>query len=446
MGWIFTNVLAIAGVAYGWLNPFFGLMIYYVFAVMRPTFLWFWFWDAFTQPRYLFYIALSTIAGFFISGMGDWSGLRKVWLPMGGLMLYLGSGLFTSGVTAISSQRAWDALYPQLTIGAMMLIALSIIRTEKQLRTFAWVITAAMGYLAWVFNSQYIFDGFNRIYWKGFGGIDNNGAAMIFVLAVPLSFFMAMHEKRMWVKLLCLFAAILEIHVVLLSFSRGGQLGLLIVGAMIFAVALMALPHKMLTIGVAVAFVIAGLYLAGAEVRQEFWSIFADEKTRDASAESRFFTWAAAWACMKDHPLGIGPRNFNLVSHLYGLAPNKSVHNLFLQTGADYGFAGMFGLLLFYAGTMYRTFTAAMSPVAKRLVWPRYYGQMVTIALAGMLVCSMFIGMESVEHGYVIALLGLCAAGFVDRVGQSEPKLASDVLPELEEVPAGPAAEMSLEL
>ncbi len=444
MGWIFTNLLALAGIGYGWLNPFFGIMVYYVFATLRPTYLWFWFWNPYSQPRYLFYIALSAIAGYFIGGMGDWSGLRKVWLPVAGMMVYLATGVFGWAVTAISSQRAWDALYPQITIGVMMLIAVTTIRSEKQLRIFAWVFTAALGYLAWVFNSQYYFDGYNRIYWHGFGGIDNNGAAMIFVMAVPLSFFMAMHEKRMWVKLLCLFAAVLEIHVILLTFSRGGQLGLVIVGIMIFVVALVALPRKGITLAVAVAFVVAALYLAGAEVRHEFWSIFADEAERDASADSRFVTWAGAWACMKEHPLGVGPRNFNLVSHLYGLPPNKSVHNLFLQTGADYGFLGMLGLMTFYFGTMFRTFFAALSPTAKRLVWPRYYGQMVTIALAGMLVCSIFIGMESVEYGFTIGILGLCTAAYVDRVALSEPKLESDTLPELEEVPTGSFASLEV--
>ncbi|MEX0774308.1 MAG: O-antigen ligase family protein [Phycisphaeraceae bacterium] len=433
-GWIFTNVLALAGVSYGWLNPYFGLMVYYVFVILRPNFLWFWAWDD-SPPRYLFYIALATIAGWLLSGMGDWRGLRKVILPLAALAIYVVDGLILSQTVAIAKVRAWDFLYPQITIVVMMVLGFSLIRTEKQIRTFAWIITAGLGYLAWVFNSHYYFGGINRIYTHGFGGIDNNGSAMIFVMAVPLSFFMGMHEKKLWVKAACLFAAVLQMHVVLLTFSRGGQLGLVIVGAMIFAVALVALPRKLVTLTVAVLFVALTLHLAGAEVRQRFWMIFADE--RDASAESRPVLWAAAWRCMLDHPFGVGPRNFNIISHQYGMPPNKSVHNLFLQTGADYGFIGMFSLAIFYFSAMFRSFFMCFNPAAKRLVWARYYGQMCTIALSGMLICSIFIGMESVEHGFIIAMLGLCTAAYIDRIAVSEPKLEKGILPELEEVPTG---------
>ena len=177
-----------------------------------------------------------------------------------------------------------------------------------------------------------------------------------------------------------------------------------------------------------------GLRLAGAEVRDRFNSIFNDAADRDTSAASRFTTWSAAWACMKDHPLGVGPRNFNLISDQYGLVRNKSVHSLFLQTGADYGIMGMIGLATFYFATIFKTFKMASSDTARRLVWPRYYGHMVCISLGGFLVCSIFIGMESIESGYIISLLGLCTVMHVDRVAQSKP-MGEVAIPELEQVP-----------
>jgi len=73
---------------------------------------------------------------------------------------------------------------------------------------------------------------------------------------------------------------------------------------------------------------------------------------------------------------------------------------------------------------------------AKRHVWPRYFGHMVCISLGGFLTCSMFIGVESVDAGYVIAMLGLCTVSYVQRVGSAEPAEQSEVLLEMQEVPA----------
>ncbi|NJL32154.1 MAG: hypothetical protein HC898_11320 [Phycisphaerales bacterium] len=370
-----------------------------------------------------------------MSGRGVWRGIGQAGPALFGLYLYLGSGLFATFVTAINTQWSLQWLYTQFTIVLMFTFGLGLVRSAKQIHSLIWLVVACLSYAAWVLNSQYYFDGFNRIWLKGFGGGDNNGGAMIFVMAVPVTFFLAIQEKRIWLKWLCLVGVLMQIHVVLMSFSRGSQLGLCIVGAAIFATAMLTLPRKGLTLLLAIVFVVLGLQLAGEEVRDRFSTIFVDKGERDASAASRFDTWKAALACIQDHPLGVGPRGFNLISHQYGLAPNKSVHNLFLQTGADYGLLGTAGLAFFYVVTMWKCFWLALDPIARRLVWPRFYGTGCCIALGGLMVCSQFIGMESIEAGYIIALLGTCTLCHVDRIRQVESQ--AELLPplELEQVP-----------
>lgn len=438
-GGIFTVVMTIIGTGYGWLNPVVGLLIYWGFAILRPPFLWFWVPQLETM-RSLFLVAISTLVGWAMAGFGDWSDVKYVKVPIFGLVLYILSGFFAwrynaAGISPDLTWRAWDALYPQLTILTMVLVSLTLIRTERYLHALAWVITLTLGYLAYVFNSQYYFDGWNRVYWWGFGGVDNNGTAMMMVMGVPLAFFMGIHAKRWWLKAACFGSAICLIHVILFSFSRGGQLGLIMVGITIFIVAIVALPRKILTVTLSIIFVLIALRLAGAGVRERFMTIFADEHERDESAKSRYVTWAAARACIAEYPTGVGPRCFNLISDRYGLNRGKSVHNLYLQTAADYGVVGAFGLTLFYVGTIWSTFWMTLSKTAKRLVWPRYYGQMICTSIGGMLVCSTFIGMESVEVGFIICTLGLCTVAYVKRVAQTEPAKEITILPELEQVP-----------
>lgn len=433
IGYLFTNLLAVTAIIFGWIAPIYALSAYYIFSILRPQFLWFWSFVG-DDTRYSLWIGLSCLIGWAVHGFGQWSRLNAIKWPLMGLAVYLACGVFTTFTQAVSQERAIEFLMPQLKIGIMTLVTLTLVRTADHIRTLAWVICGTLGYLAWVFNSQYYFDGWNRIWPLGFGGVDNNGFAMIMVTAVPLSFFMGIYAKRLWIKGLCLFAAALEVHVILFSFSRGGQLGLIMVGGVLFLVAMIRLPNKLVTLGLTIAMTIVALQLAGEGVRERFMSIFVDRAELDASAASRFDTWGAAWRCMLDHPLGVGPRNFNLIASSYGLSGNKSVHNLFLQTGADYGFVGAIALYVFYVGTALQTFLAGRKRAAVRHGWPIYLCNMVTVAMSGFLVCSVFIGMESVEVGFIVCQIGLCTCLYLAESGETIVD-AESVLPELADVP-----------
>ena len=59
---------------------------------------------------------------------------------------------------------------------------------------------------------------------------------------------------------------------------------------------------------------------------------------------------------------------------------------------------------------------------AGEMGWPRYFGHMVALSLTGMLVCSVFIGMESVEAGFQVALIGLCTCNHIYHVIEQEKK------------------------
>jgi len=397
-------------------------MAYHALAALRPPYLWFWVWPGNISPRYSMFVAIAVLISWTVHGFGQKGALKHIKLPVFGLMLYLFAGTVAWLLNSFNSDVAWDALRLQYKIGLMALVTLSLVTTPKRIKIFAWVILISLGYLAWEFNVQYVFQGWNRIHIRGFGGIDNNGVAMIMVMAVPLAFFLGMTTKKWYLRGLCFFIVACLVHVILFSFSRGGQLGLLIVGGSIFVIAITKLPRKGVTLALTIVFLAISLRLAGPEVRERFMSIFANQQERDRSASSRFETWAGAWACMKEYPLGVGPRNFNIVSNNYGLPPNKSVHNLYLQTGADYGFAGMIGLFLFYAGTALKCFRMANTYKAGEMGWPRYFGHMVALSLTGMLVCSVFIGMESVEAGFQVALIGLCTCNHIYHVIEQEKK------------------------
>jgi len=433
MGWLITHIMGLIGAASGWINPFVGLMVYYWFSILRPPYLWFWAFDPATAPRFSLYIGVSVLIGWAIAGFGSFQGLRGTRLAIIGLVVYFLSGVFSWQMYAVWPLYSELMLDNQFKIVIMVLVTMTIVRDARSILTFTWVVIASLGYLAWVLNDWYFINP-NYLHNNGFGSIDNNGTAMIMVAAIPLSFFMAVYDGRLWVRLGAFFATACQVHVILFSYSRGSQLGLCMVGGFIFLFSLLYMPRKFLTLGAAAIFVALTLYLAGDGVRQRFMSIFAED--RDASAESRFHTWSAAWNCIKEHPLGVGPRNFGFYAPSYGLTGGKAVHNLYLQTGADYGVIGMLGMITFYGMTFINTILMARTRVASMLVWPKYLGLAVSTSIGGFLLCSMFIGMESVEIGYIICTVGLATVAYVNRVIDASPGGFAMDIPELVNVPS----------
>src|SRR5205809_6210210 len=101
----------------------------------------------------------------------------------------------------------------------------------------------------------------------------------------------------------------------MLSMSRGGMLGLIVMGVASFFL-IPKRPTHYLMFGLAV---LLCLRLAGTEVRTRFNTSFAHEGERDASAQSRLDLWDNCWDAMLKRPLlGIGPDHFPLIAAEYG--------------------------------------------------------------------------------------------------------------------------------
>lgn len=442
LGFFFTYILAFIGTASGWINPFVALMVYYTFSILRPPWLWFWVFDPRTAPRFSFYLGVSVLLGWLVSGLGDWKGLRSIKLPLVGFAMFIIAGFVGWKLFAVrpaNAERWWTI---QAKIFIIALVTVTVVRDGRAIKIFIWCVIASLGYLALTLNEWYMINA-NYLANHGFGAVDNNGTGMIMVMIVPLAFFMAMADKRLWVRLLCFFATACAVHVVLFSYSRGSQLGLCIVGAVIFFFAITSLPHKLMTLSATIAFVGITIYLAGDGVRERFFSIFADDL--DASASSRFDTWSAGIQCFLKHPLGVGPRNFTAYASQYGLTAGKSIHNLYIQIAVDYGIFGIIGLLLFYFGTVYKCWKMSFTPAAVSLIWPRFLALGVCTSLSGFLGCSVFIGMEAVETAYIVALLGLTTVAYVDRINEVSVAAIPSRMPDLWEVKAPLKSDGSIE-
>jgi len=397
-GFLFTYLMTIGGTVIAPFRPFWGLLVYLAFAILKPDILW-----DFSVPKgyYSRIVMISVLIGWALSGFGHWrfGRARLLVVALFGYMI----ASCVSAYAAADQQLAWDQTQATAKTLLPVLVGLTLLDSTERLRQVAWVIVLSQGFLAYEFNRSY-YDGYNRLVMNGFAGMDEKTVAIGMVVGASVAVFLGLSSKRWWQQALALALAIPMMHVPLFVFSRGGMMALLVSGA----VAFWFIPKRPMHLGVVVVAILLGFRLAGPEVRAKFMSSFSEEEQgRGASGGSRLVLWGQAWETLTARPLiGVGPRHWGrwAQSH-YEWRGEKEAHNTWLQAGAELGFPGLIALLLIFVSPLF-----LLLPVAR--ADPRLTGadgdlaRMVVCGLAGFFVASQFITVYGVELPYFVAMMG----------------------------------------
>jgi probable O-glycosylation ligase (exosortase A-associated) len=404
-GLIFTYVLTYGGALASLYRPFLGLLVYVCFAIIKPEDMWYWSVPAGNYSRI---VALALVAGWAVHGFGNWQFGRARGIVFALIGFWLWATL--RAAFAPNQEVAWQFIEAQSKIFLPFLVGVTVIESLDQLKQLAWVIVLSQGYVGLEMNLAY-YGGFNRVREIGFGGMDNNSVAIALVAGVGMALFLALDAPRWWQKGLASVAGILMGHTVLLTFSRGGMLGLLVTGAIAFVL----IPKQPKHYAGLLLAVLVGFQLAGGQVQERFGQSFRDESGGfEGSAQSRLDLWTACWEVMRKQPLGLGPDHWPLVAHQYGFTRGKSAHSLWLQIGAELGFLGLLCLLLFYGLCITRlwTFCRRREPVDP---WIEIFSRMVIASLVGFMFTAQFVSLTALELPYYTALVGAGALKLATR-------------------------------
>jgi len=397
-GLIFVYGMTYGGTLVSLFNPFVGFLIYVAFANLKPEALWFW---SVPPGNYSRTIAAAFLLGWLLHGGGSWK-LGKAALPIYALLFYW-AWMFLGALISPASDRAWFTLEILSKVFLPLLAGFTLINSLERLKQLAWVLVASQGYLALEFNQTYYTSWINPNTWQ-FGGFDNNGIAITAVTAIGLSFFLGLHADRLWQRGLAFLVALLNAHVVLFSMSRGGMLAMVVAGAVAFVL----IPKRPVHFLALVAGVLLVLRLAGPEVREEFFTSFADAENRDASAQSRFDLTRDALDVMLKHPLlGCGMENWVNVAPEYGWPRGKRVHNTWAEIGATLGVPGFVAILMFYGSCCLRLFPLARERTPVDDPWIRGLARAVIASTAGFVVSASAVTLDRLEMPYYIMLIGM---------------------------------------
>ena len=400
MGQVFVYALTFGGAGVALVRPYYGLLVYILFAVIRPHSLWHW---VELPSNSSLIVALAMMVGWAVNGFGSlrFGRTRACTLCFVGFWLW---AVLSAILVAENQTRAFWYLESMAKILIPFVIGATVINRPWQVRWLAWTIVIGLSYVAFELNLQY-YGGYNRLRLVGYGSMDNNSFAIALDCVIGLALMLGLTAPRLWQKGFALLASAIMMNAVFFSDSRGGMLGLMFTGALAF----LLVPKRPVHYAMFLVMLLVGFRLMGEEAVDRFVTVFADPEARDASAQSRLDLWVDCFDAWQGSPiLGVGPENWGQLAPNYGWPLGKYAHSLWVQTATETGIVGISLLLGFYTVCLWQMWRLIyrIPHVSNEL---RDVGRMVIAAIVGFAIPAQFVSLWGLEIPYYVVLLGAVA-------------------------------------
>lgn len=361
-----------------------------------------------------YWLAITTIVVFIPSQLALEGNLTAFPRPVKLVLIITLAGLL-SMITAINRQEAWNEFNDVFIKAVLMFIVMiNVVRTERRLRLLLYVTLGVTFLLAFNALSDYRTGNFTvegyRI--KGLlGGMfgNPNDLALHFVTMAPLALTMMVVSRRWIVKIALLITTTLIVAGNVVTYSRGGFLGLMVT-AIVLAWKLGRRHRAMLAI-VAPIVLVAFMTLAPGNYGLRLASIFIPSLDPVGSASSRQEILNRSIIVSLRNPItGIGMGNFHTVS-----LHETVTHNAFTQISAEMGIVALIAYMMFLTGPILRLRRIEQNTVDS-LPDRRYYYQAIGLqaSLVGYMVSAFFAAVAYQWYAYYLVAFGVCLCRMYD--------------------------------
>lgn len=178
---------------------------------------------------------------------------------------------------------------------------------------------------------------------------DENDFSLLMNMLIPFAFMRAMHEEKKSKKFFYYGISLLFVTGVVVSFSRGGFVGLVCVLAYCFA----RVKRKALLVALIPLILICGALFIPASYVQEMKTL--EQGMEESTAAERIYYWTLAFRVFLDHPvLGVGPGNAGVWLPDYDVGRGERhwgrvLHSLYFTLLSEQGLVGVciFGGILY---------------------------------------------------------------------------------------------------
>lgn len=380
------------------INPYFGVLMWYWVSYFNPHRFTYGF--SYTMPV-AFLVAIPTLVGLAFTKKSLRSLLTSESVLLIGLWVWYTISYIHAKDVPIFAGHMAEADYQMNHISKIILmtiVMIVLVTSRQRLHGVMLVTGVSLGLLAvkdTVFGIRT--SGESRVFGPPDSFLtDNNAFGLAINVSLPILFFLARSATRRWLRIALYVCFACGIVTVLLTYSRGGLVGL---GVVLLSITLRS-RKRLLTAFVGVAAVFLVLIVAPPAWMDRMGQFM--HGNLDATANQRLVSWGTAWNFSHDYPVTGG--SFDALPDLYiyqryqprplpdGLLVSGP-HSIYFQLLADQGFIGL-GLFLFLVGSCFLTLlrirrAARRMPVVNWLV---DYTLMVEIAILGFMTSGAFLG------------------------------------------------------
>jgi len=313
----------------------------------------------------------------------------------------------------------------------MTLVSIWLINTKDKLRYLFLLTAFSFGILAIKGALFGLRTGGEERVWGPPGSFveDNNFLALATNMCLPMLYYLARYEPNRKFRILMRITFVCAIFSVLLSYSRGGLLGLSVVLGMI------AMRSRYKTLSITLLISTALLVVSFAPERwMDRMGKFVHGNL-DNSAERRLNAWHYAFVLAKNYPLTGGSFNAFTPRLFEKYAPGLEYagpHSVYFQMMGEHGFVG-FGIFVSLLGSCWFSLRK-LERIAKtvpELGWMMPYTQMLRVSLLGFMISGAFLACAYFDLFYqlcagTIVLKILCRKQLLLLASKSEDTTGTD--------------------
>lgn len=339
-------------------KPFIGVSIWLWISLMYPKG---WLYGFAQGIRYNLIVAAITIVTYIFMK-------NKPHTPRNSLtvlvFLFLFWTLITSFFNIGLSEIVWADWIELVKIVALFFCTCLIIRSDNHINTVVWVIALSVGFYACVEGLKYIVSGGGHVL-AGMAGHelgDRNDLAAAINMCIPFIVYLLVITKEKIVRISIILMLVLCVVSVLGSNSRGGFVGITVLGIYFWFKS----TNKLLYL-----IVVPSLFLFGIEYMPESWHqrmATIEHAGEDGSFLGRIMAWKQAVLIALSNFTGggfkAGQLNYNwflyypqfefnwlIDTSAVEITEAKAAHSIYFQVLGDHGFLGLFIFLMILGTT-----------------------------------------------------------------------------------------------
>lgn len=392
---------------------FFGVFATLPVALVFPfAGLLLWAWIAFMNPHreafgiaydfpFNFYIAAVTLGAFFVSN-------EPKRLPTGqmlpGLFILFAIVMSITTYFSLDYSLSYDRWDKHIRTIALVLVTMAMLNSKLRIQAFLWIIAISIGYYAAKGGGYTLTGGGGRVLGPANTLIaDNNDLALALIVSVPLLNYLRTTSVNPIVKLACLIVMFLAVVAVIGTGSRGGFIGLAVLGIGFVTFTKPRLAAFLIPVAVTL-----GIWAYAPSSWFDRIRTIEHFETDD-SANQRFAAWQTSFNVAVDRPfLGAGfsgiesdkvDFRYNKVDWKAAEAQQeksrtRAAHSIFFQVLGDHGFLGFaIWLSIVVAGFVNVMRVIRMSRHAPDLEWAGHLGRALIVTFVAYMVTGGLLSM-----------------------------------------------------